>query len=106
MKRLSVCVALIAFSVPFIGVAIAQELPSVMYQGHEIQVEPEKGEVQGCVSRVVTTETLDDTTIATEGFIIANNSGEWIVTGIFTGSPPKDAPGSHLEDCWHLEWDQ
>lgn len=70
------------------GVALAQTPnPTVMYQGHEIEIEPEKGPVQGCVTEVVTTETLDSTTIATKGFIVANNSGKWIVTGIFTDSP-------------------
>jgi hypothetical protein len=104
VKRLAICVALVLFSIPFVN-AVAQELPTVIYQGNEIEIEPDKGQVQGCVTKVVTTETLDDLSIATEGIVIAFNTDKWIVTGIFTDTPQQGSVGSHIGDCWHMEWD-
>lgn len=104
MKRVLFLV-IAAVLVPF-SIAVAQTVnPTVVFEGHTIEIEPEKGPVQGCVTEVVTTETLDATTVATKGFIVAFNTDKWIVTGVFTGSPSAGESGSHLEDCFHTAWD-
>jgi hypothetical protein len=104
MKRVLLLVT-IASMLP-LSVAVAQTVnATIVFEGHTIEIEPEKGPVQGCITEVVTTETLDSTTVATKGFIAAFNTDKWIVTGVFTGSPNPGESGSHVEDCFHTAWD-
>jgi hypothetical protein len=104
VKRIAI-VAIVLSLVP-LSITLAQEVnPVVIYQGHEIEVEPEKGVVQGCVVQIVTTENLDGSSLNSTGIIIARNSDQWIVTGVFNDTPQSGAAGSHVGDCWHLEWD-
>jgi hypothetical protein len=88
------------------AIVLAQDvLPTINYRGHEIEVEPDKGPVQVCIVKTVTTETLDETTVSAQGIIIAHSAGEWIVTGVFDSDVTGQDVGNNVGDCGSIQWE-
>lgn len=104
MKRLFALLFL-SLVVP-LSVAMAQTTnPSVVYEGVTIEIEPDKGPVQVCIVKTVTTKTLNETTVSTQGIIIAHNTDKWIVSGVFDDDATGKDVGNDVGDCGSIQWE-
>jgi len=80
--------------------------PIVTYDGHQIEIEPEKGPVQTCVVEVTTVENLDTKNILTKILVIGHTDNGWEVMGLATDNVTGKTQGTDINDCGHNVWDE